>query len=625
LRQGSSGYWISRTCLGLLASLVLSAQGLPQEVSADRRLNLKSIEFLEHYTGTLPPSSAERGKTLSFPIQYDELQGTNSLPSWLRAHFDLSPQARHGYAVYLLHASPGAAIYLNGAFVGASDGFGDPRTDGWNYPLYFTLPADELHAGRNDLLINLGIENSTNRRLDSVVIGPAQPLYAEFQRALNERVLGVEIVCACVGLIGLFAGVLWLRRRSDVVFGLFALSCLLWILRNSKFFLLHTWMSRLSFDTITDAATFWLTATLYTLCFRILGSRFPRIEMGLFVFALTLTLAMVSIPSQVDRIGGIGNGLLLPCSIVFFIYLTWRVSHFASVLGWLLWLAAVVTPATAAHDYMVQFGLLSAPAPYLMPYSALFFAITVGWLLVDRFVRTQTAYEGLNAELEARLRARENELALHYAQMAKLERERATAIERDRILRDMHDGLGLQLISSLRLVEKGELSREQTAALLVEAMDEMRIAIDSVKPSGQDLLVVLGNLRYRLEPRLASAGISLRWQVAETPGIEQLAPHQVTGATRIVQEAFTNAMKHSRATEMCLSVGSSPERAIQVTISDNGCGFDATSPLLGEGLKSMRKRAAKIGATLDVRSRDGETCIELALLPVSRGDGESST
>src|SRR5271167_3975429 len=79
--------------------------------------------------------------------------------------------------------------------------------------------------------------------------------------------------------------------------------------------------------------------------------------------------------------------------------------------------------------------------------------------------------------------------------MAKLERDQATAVERDRILRDMHDGLGLQLISSLRLVEKHELSREQTAALLVEAMDEMRIAIDSVKPTGQDLLVMLGNLR----------------------------------------------------------------------------------------------------------------------------------
>lgn len=623
MRPGSSGYWISKTCLGLLASVLLSTQGSPRDASNSEEINLNSVEFLEHYTGIQPPSSAEIGKTLTLPIHDDELHGLNSFPSWLRAHFDLSPERRHGLAVYLLHASPGAAIYLNGVFVGASGGFDDPKTDGWNYPLYFTLPANVLRAGRNDLLIDLGIENSTNRRLDSVVIGPAQPLYVQYQRELNERVLGVEIVCACVGLIGLFAGVLWLRRRGDVVFGLFALSCLLWILRNSKFFLLHTWMSRFSFDTITDAANFWLTATLYTLCFRILGSRFPRIEIGLFVFALALTLAMAAIPSQVNLIGAIGNGLLLPCSIIFFIYLTWRVSHFGSVLGWLLWLAAVVTPVTAAHDYMVQFGWLASPAPYLMPYSALFFAITVGWLLIDRFVRTHSAYEGLNAELEARLRAREKELALRYGQMAKLERERATAVERDRILRDMHDGLGLQLISSLRLVEKGELSREQTAALLVEAMDEMRIAIDSVKPSGQDLLVVLGNLRYRLEPRLASAGIRLQWQVAETPGIEKLAPHQVTGATRIVQEAFTNAIKHSRATEMRLTVGKSRERAIQVSISDNGCGFDAAEQLRGEGLKSMRKRAAKIGASLDVRSRAGETCIEIGLMPVGAGDGES--
>jgi signal transduction histidine kinase len=247
-------------------------------------------------------------------------------------------------------------------------------------------------------------------------------------------------------------------------------------------------------------------------------------------------------------------------------------------------------------------------------YSAPFYSITVGWLLIDRFVRTHAAYEGLNAELEARLRAREKELALRYTQMATLERDQATALERDRILRDMHDGLGLQLISSLRLVEKHELSREQTAALLVEAMDEMRIAIDSVKPTGQDLLVMLGNLRYRLEPRLASAGISLHWEIGETTGIGQLASHQVTGVTRIVQEAFTNAMKHSRATQMRLSVSTSVERGVQVSIADNGRGFDTAAQHRGEGLKSIRKRAATIGARLDVRSRPGETCIVIGLL-----------
>ena len=106
-------------------------------------------------------------------------------------------------------------------------------------------------------------------------------------------------------------------------------------------------------------------------------------------------------------------------------------------------------------------------------------------------------------------------------------------------------------------------------------------------------------------------------EIEETPGIDQLAAQQVTGATRIVQEAFTNAMKHSRATEMHLRVGKSLERAIQVSITDNGCGFDVTAQHRGEGLKSMRKRAASIGGSLDVRSRPGETCIVLGLLSLS--------
>jgi len=614
LKLRSSGYWIFRAGLGLLAMTLLPLQGQTQDAASLKEFNLTRLEFLENYSGGMPPADSEPGRMLTLPIEDDGLHNLESVPSWLRTSFNLSSAQRAGYAIYLLHASPGAAIYVNAVLVGASDGFQDAKTDGWNYPLYFTLPATLLREGRNDLLIKLAPKNSPNRRLDSVLIGPEQPLLALFQRQLWLRVLGVEIGSACVALIGLFAGVLWLRRRADAVFGLFALSCVLWIVRNAKFFLLHSWISRSLFDLLTDASLFWLIAALVTLSFRILERPARRMEIGLFGFASLLTVVMLASPPHAELTAAIGNGVLLPYSAVFLAFLTWRVIRLGSVLGWLLWLAVIVTCVSAAHDYMLQFGWLAAPAPYLMPYSALFYSITVGWLLIDRFVRTHAAYEGLNAELEARLRAREQELALRYTQMATLERDQATALERDRILRDMHDGLGLQLISSLRLVEKHELSREQTAALLVEAMDEMRIAIDSVKPTGQDLLVMLGNLRYRLEPRLASAGISLHWEIGETTGIGQLASHQVTGVTRIVQEAFTNAMKHSRATEMRLSVSTSGERGVQVSIADNGRGFDTAAQHRGEGLKSIRKRAATIGARLDVRSRPGETCIVIGLL-----------
>lgn len=71
-------------------------------------------------------------------------------------------------------------------------------------------------------------------------------------------------------------------------------------------------------------------------------------------------------------------------------------------------------------------------------------------------------------------------------------------------------------------------------------------------PTVHDLLVMLGNLRYRLEPRLHAGGISLHWNVIDTERIASLGPMEVTDITRIMQEACTNAIKHSRATDMSL-------------------------------------------------------------------------
>jgi signal transduction histidine kinase len=197
--------------------------------------------------------------------------------------------------------------------------------------------------------------------------------------------------------------------------------------------------------------------------------------------------------------------------------------------------------------------------------------------------------------------------------MALLERDQTIAAERERILRDMHDGLGLQLISSLRLVEKGNLSRDQTKELLEEAIDEMRIAIDSAKPTGSDLLVMLGNLRYRLEPRLASAGIVLEWAIGDNANPDFLTSAQVTELTRIVQEAFANAIKHSGASRMRLSVDCPATHRLSLVIEDNGHGFDVQAASRGEGLQSIRKRAARIGAELLMESSAGRTAITIGL------------
>ena len=80
-----------------------------------------------------------------------------------------------------------------------------------------------------------------------------------------------------------------------------------------------------------------------------------------------------------------------------------------------------------------------------------------------------------------------------------------------------------------------------------------------------------------------------------------------------MQEACTNAIKHSRATDMSLSVSYANGKALVIAISDNGCGYDTHATHDGVGIASMRKRARNIGASLEIESRPGETRITLTL------------
>ncbi|HTW74279.1 MAG TPA: ATP-binding protein [Steroidobacteraceae bacterium] len=616
--------------LAVFGAPAVPAQTHPLQASAPAGttpvLRLLHAEYLPDWCAQAPPPSGARGIAVRLPVILD---AANSHPcatgaQWKRLTFRLPVQPNAHYAVYLIHAEPESAVYVNGNYLGAYPGFDDPSSRSWNYPLYLPLPTALLHAGGapDELLIESRAQGSGYSQVGPVWVGDSLALNAAYARQLWLRVIGVEVVSLLVGLIGLFTLLLWLRRRHETIVGLFALSCGIWIVRNTQFFVIREY-SPFYFALITDAALFWLVAVLYSLCFRIMELRSRWFERSLYLYALLITVTMWSAgPHYKPLATTIGYALLIPSGVVFQFYLTRETWRSPSVLRCLLWLAAIVSTATGGYDLLLMMNLLPWRDGYLMPYSALFYALTVGWALVDRFVKTHNQYEQLNIELEARVRQRERQLAGHYARTAHLESEQAVAAERARILRDMHDGLGLHLISALRLIDHGEPLpqpplRAQLAAVLSDAMDELRIAIDSIKPSARDLLVMLGNLRYRLEPRLSAAGISLHWQVDDGADIARLTATQVVEVTRIVQELCTNAMKHSRASDMFLRIEGLPGERIRITVTDNGVGFDTTRELPGEGLSNIRRRAANLGAALLLHSEPGhtQTAVTLALAP----------
>ena len=110
----------------------------------------------------------------------------------------------------------------------------------------------------------------------------------------------------------------------------------------------------------------------------------------------------------------------------------------------------------------------------------------------------------------------------------------------------------------------------------------------------------LADLRRRLETQLHASNIALHWSVAPDLGGAAMNSLGVVEVLRIVQEAITNAIRHSGAS--IVSVSAAGANGIRIHIADNGCGFDPVQVEGGSGLRSLRRRAAKIGGTIDFTS-----------------------
>jgi signal transduction histidine kinase len=176
--------------------------------------------------------------------------------------------------------------------------------------------------------------------------------------------------------------------------------------------------------------------------------------------------------------------------------------------------------------------------------------------------------------------------------------------ERQRILADMHDGLGASLITLLRHVQSGTADRASIEQRVQEALQEMRIAIDALQPREGDIAAVLGSLRYRLDDIIRSSGVSLVWEVEELPAVGELKPSAVFALQRMLLEAITNALKHSGA--RLLRVTARPrDPDVEISIEDDGCGFDPSQRAAGLGLANMRARAQRIGARVRIQTSPG--------------------
>jgi signal transduction histidine kinase len=561
-----------------------------------------------------PPSVRLAGWSwVGLPDRWGLARRREATRGWYRVVLDLPSTPSDLWAVYLPHVSMNAAVYVNGSLVGSGGRFREPLARIAQRPLFFRLPPGLLHAGRNVIHVRVAVSPRAPGGLAPFAIGPSTLLRPGYERRFLLQVTLVQwswvLLCAAAALLL----AVHLRRPRPSTYG--------WLAGAAGSLSLFTAGEWVVEPPVSSGPWEWATAVGalgFAVCcvialHRVFGRRPRRIE-GLLLGQLSLgALLLAVVPplafgpvALVWRLIAFGIG-------AYFLALIYRARPRTVRNRWILIPAAAAT-ALGVHDFAGLVGLRALPGPELFPLVPVLFIIPLSWLMIVRFVEALSEAEALNRELETRVAAKGLELERNHARLRDLERRSVLAAERERLMRDVHDGIGSQLVAALALAEASGPS-QRIGATLRDALDDLRLVIDSLDPVEGDLPAVLGMLRSRLESRLEREGVRLEWEVGELPPLPRLGPPGALHALRIVQEAITNALRHARAHTIRVRTGEEkgPKGVpgVFVEVADDGVGMGPRGAAGGRGLGNMAHRAAELGGRLEVVSGGRGTCVRL--------------
>ncbi len=208
---------------------------------------------------------------------------------------------------------------------------------------------------------------------------------------------------------------------------------------------------------------------------------------------------------------------------------------------------------------------------------------------------------------------------------------RASDRERQLIAYDVHDGLAQHLAGAIMQFQafaalQGSEPRQTETSLVTgvemvrQALAEARRLIAGVRPPILDESGVIAAIDHLVQDPMTCPNQEVQWH----PRVEvhRLAPIVENALYRMVQEALSNACRHSRSAVVQVSLVQKGT-LLELTVEDRGIGFDpATVSENCFGLRSIRERARLLGGQFFVRSRPGRgTCLRVTL-PISDGSNK---
>lgn len=295
-------------------------------------------------------------------------------------------------------------------------------------------------------------------------------------------------------------------------------------------------------------------------------------------------------------------------------------------------------PLRIADHPIGMIGVANRDSPYEDEHERLLLTYAAQVAIVIRNAQLYEQLSRANEELEqtvgvrtAQLRETSRELEKKAAelQMVLSQTVEAEEQERQRIAREVHDGINQLLIGAMLELTSGQHRLERGA------VDEAREALGSVQAILRDVEVEIRQVLRALHPPVLEGlglptairrlcddfaghnGVKCRATIGNRSG--RLSGPIEVSLYRIAQEALHNVATHSGAGRVTVNLRFG-EDEVNLEVSDDGCGFESTSVAANGtghlGLRSMRHRAESLGGRFVVESRIGKGTTVRAVVPI---------
>ncbi|HEY0661070.1 MAG TPA: ATP-binding protein [Lysobacter sp.] len=606
--------WAVRRALAILISwMALCALAFP--ASADGQQPLTEIARAEavraDWNSETPP--ATEWTPVRLPDAWDARWPRHDGVAWYRVRWNQADASRPvGLMIDYVHLA--SAVYVNGALLARDARLVEPLSRGWIRPQYFLLGAPLLREGENVLLVRVSGLAAYEPGLGEVTVGDPEIVQARFDTDVFRRFDIKLINLAINAVLGTIFLLMWMFRRKETTFGWFALYELAYTLGQYNLIVEDPWpfASTDGWQAFVGAMGLVSVVSWAMFLLRYGERRYSRLEkaMGI-VCALLLAVALLG-PQWIGvhrPVAAQVASLVSLASIAWFMGRAWRVprTDFRVLAAFL-----VVPLLAASYDLVRWFGLL--PGTHLLRVASVVTSLGVMCALAYRFVAAMHRIEEFNVELQREVDAATQELGRTLAREHALALAKSRAEERLQLTRDLHDGFGGTLLGTIAQLEQtpDATSRTQVVEVLRGMRDDLRLVIESTTRERADLIELLAPLRHRSGQLLEAAGIDSYWHMSGVEGIE-LDGARNLDLLRLLQEALTNAFKHSRASRVDVHLARADEQ-LHLRVQDDGRGLAGAAPAFGgAGLASMRLRAQRLGGRLQVESSGDGTLLQVTI------------